>query len=221
MGRLRPCWCSTTASWTTSSACSRRCRSRSRGSAAERSCGNAAAARSADRHAAPDRRRERSAVGDAIDPPIRVDGRERGLERAALAAAPLAASTISCGARCTPRRCACMLLHCCYKGEERRGEPRVAVGFDVSFRAGLRDARARRWSTSRAAAAGCCRAPRSSAASASRVELPEALETGRADRRGRRASCTSSGSRRAARQRVRLGVRVRASSTTLAQRARS
>jgi hypothetical protein len=30
-----------------------------------------------------------------------------------------------------------MLLHCCYKGEERRREPRVAVGVEVSFRAGL------------------------------------------------------------------------------------
>jgi hypothetical protein len=30
-----------------------------------------------------------------------------------------------------------MLLHCCYKGEERRREPRVAVGVEVSFRVGL------------------------------------------------------------------------------------
>jgi len=30
-----------------------------------------------------------------------------------------------------------MLLHCCYKGEERRREPRVAVGVEVSFRSGL------------------------------------------------------------------------------------
>ncbi|TMA35527.1 MAG: PilZ domain-containing protein, partial [Deltaproteobacteria bacterium] len=30
-----------------------------------------------------------------------------------------------------------MLLHCCYKGEERRREPRAAVGIDVSFRIGL------------------------------------------------------------------------------------
>jgi hypothetical protein len=29
-----------------------------------------------------------------------------------------------------------MLLHCCYKGEERRREPRVAVGTEVSFRVG-------------------------------------------------------------------------------------
>jgi PilZ domain len=29
-----------------------------------------------------------------------------------------------------------MLLHCCYKGEERRREPRVPIGVDVSFRAG-------------------------------------------------------------------------------------
>ena len=30
-----------------------------------------------------------------------------------------------------------MLLHCCYQGEERRREPRVAVGVEVSFRSGL------------------------------------------------------------------------------------
>ncbi|HKA16628.1 MAG TPA: PilZ domain-containing protein, partial [Myxococcota bacterium] len=30
-----------------------------------------------------------------------------------------------------------MLLHCCYKGEERRRELRVAVGIEVSFRVGL------------------------------------------------------------------------------------
>jgi hypothetical protein len=30
-----------------------------------------------------------------------------------------------------------MLLHCCYRGEERRREPRVAVGVEVSFRSGV------------------------------------------------------------------------------------
>ena len=30
-----------------------------------------------------------------------------------------------------------MLLHCCYKGEERRREPRVPIGVDVSIRLGL------------------------------------------------------------------------------------
>ncbi len=30
-----------------------------------------------------------------------------------------------------------MLLHCCYKGEERRREPRVAVGIEVSYTIGL------------------------------------------------------------------------------------
>jgi hypothetical protein len=29
-----------------------------------------------------------------------------------------------------------MLLHCCYKGEERRREPRVAIGFEISFHMG-------------------------------------------------------------------------------------
>jgi len=30
-----------------------------------------------------------------------------------------------------------MVLHCCYKGEERRREPRVAIGVEVSYSAGL------------------------------------------------------------------------------------
>lgn len=30
-----------------------------------------------------------------------------------------------------------MILHCCYKGEERRSETRVAVGFEVSYRTGM------------------------------------------------------------------------------------
>lgn len=35
-----------------------------------------------------------------------------------------------------------MILHCCYKGEERRNEPRVAVGFEVSYRTGMISRRA-------------------------------------------------------------------------------
>jgi hypothetical protein len=35
-----------------------------------------------------------------------------------------------------------LLLHCLYSGEERRREPRVAAGFEVSFRAGLLPRRA-------------------------------------------------------------------------------
>jgi hypothetical protein len=35
-----------------------------------------------------------------------------------------------------------MLLHCCYKGEQRRSEPRVAVGFAVTFRTGAVSRRA-------------------------------------------------------------------------------
>jgi hypothetical protein len=35
-----------------------------------------------------------------------------------------------------------LLLHCVYTGEERRGQPRVPVGFEISFRSGLRRRRA-------------------------------------------------------------------------------
>lgn len=35
-----------------------------------------------------------------------------------------------------------LLLHCLYRGEEKRGDPRVAVGYEVSFRSGLLNRRA-------------------------------------------------------------------------------
>ena len=78
----------------------------------------------------------KEAVGDAIDPPIRVmvvnedsNALRSQLRRSGfdyLVRRPVHAEALRL-----------MLLHCAYKGEERRNEPRVAVGFDVSFRAGL------------------------------------------------------------------------------------
>ena len=78
----------------------------------------------------------KEAVGDAIDPPIRVmvvnedsNALRSQLRRSGfdyLVRRPVHAEALRL-----------MLLHCAYKGEERRNEPRVAVGFEVSFRAGL------------------------------------------------------------------------------------
>lgn len=76
------------------------------------------------------------AVGGAIDPPIRVmvvnedstalrsQLRRSGFDY--LVRRPVHAEALRL-----------MLLHCCYKGEERRHEPRVAVGVEISFRAGM------------------------------------------------------------------------------------
>jgi hypothetical protein len=76
------------------------------------------------------------AVGDAIDPPIRVmivnedsNALRAQLRRSGfdyLVRRPVHAEALRL-----------MLLHCCYVGEERRREPRVAVGTEISFRAGL------------------------------------------------------------------------------------
>lgn len=70
-----------------------------------------------------------------------------------------------------------LLLRCLYRGEERRREPRVAVGFEVTFRTGLR--------TRRAVLADLsvrgCRLVSSAPIDAGRrirVSVPEALETG-------------------------------------------
>jgi hypothetical protein len=78
----------------------------------------------------------RTAVGGAIDPPIRVmvvnedsNALRMQLRRSGfdyLVRRPVHAEALRL-----------MLLHCCYKGEERRREPRVAVGVEISFRAGL------------------------------------------------------------------------------------
>jgi hypothetical protein len=70
-----------------------------------------------------------------------------------------------------------LLLRCLYRGEERRREPRVAVGFEVSYRSGLM--------TRRAVLADLsvhgCRLVGSQSIEAGRrirVNVPEALETG-------------------------------------------
>jgi hypothetical protein len=78
----------------------------------------------------------RVAVGAAIDPPIRVmvvnedsNALRSQLRRSGfdyLVRRPVHAEALRL-----------MLLHCCYKGEERRREPRVVVGVEVSYRAGL------------------------------------------------------------------------------------
>ncbi len=70
-----------------------------------------------------------------------------------------------------------MLLHCMYKGEERRQEPRVAVGFEVSFRAGLMTRRA---TLADLSIRGCrlLSRYRVDRGRRIRVQIPEALEAG-------------------------------------------
>jgi len=70
-----------------------------------------------------------------------------------------------------------LLLHCVYKGEERRREPRVAVGFDVSFRSGLLTRRA---TLADLSIRGCRLLSRTRVETGRRVrvQIPEALETG-------------------------------------------
>jgi len=70
-----------------------------------------------------------------------------------------------------------MLLHCVYKGEERRREPRVAVGFEVSFRTGLLTRRATLMDLS---IRGCRLHSRHRVDPGKRikVQIPEAIEAG-------------------------------------------
>ncbi len=78
----------------------------------------------------------RETVGDAIDPPIRVMVANED-------STALRSQLRNCGFDYLVRRpvhteaLRLLLLHCVYKGEERRSEPRVAVGSEVSFRSGL------------------------------------------------------------------------------------
>jgi hypothetical protein len=75
-------------------------------------------------------------VGESIDPPVRImvvnedsNALRAQLRRSGfdyLVRRPVHAEALRL-----------MLLHCCYKGEERRREPRVAVGAEVSFKMGL------------------------------------------------------------------------------------
>jgi hypothetical protein len=70
-----------------------------------------------------------------------------------------------------------LLLRSLYRGEEKRGEPRVAAGLDVSYRTGLRSRRAILADLS---TRGCRLVSRNPIDSGRRirVNLPEALETG-------------------------------------------
>ncbi len=70
-----------------------------------------------------------------------------------------------------------LLLHCLYKGEERRREPRVAVGFEVTFRAGLLTRRATLLDLS---VRGCRLHARTRVEPGKRikVQIPEALDAG-------------------------------------------
>ena len=117
-----------------------------------------------------------SAVGGAIDPPIRMmvvnedsialrsQLRRSGFDY--LVRRPVHTEALRL-----------MLLHCCYKGEERRREPRVAVGVEVSFRAGLVSREATLVDLS---SRGCRLLSRHRVENGKRitVEIPEALDDG-------------------------------------------
>jgi hypothetical protein len=70
-----------------------------------------------------------------------------------------------------------MLLHCVYKGEERRSDPRVAVGFEVTFRTGMLTRRATLVDLS---IRGCRLQTRHRVEKGKRIKvlIPEALEAG-------------------------------------------
>jgi len=70
-----------------------------------------------------------------------------------------------------------LVIRCLYRGEERRGEPRVAVGFEVAFRTGLL---ARRAVLADLSLGGCRLLSRHpiEAGRRVRVQVPEALEAG-------------------------------------------
>jgi hypothetical protein len=70
-----------------------------------------------------------------------------------------------------------MLLHCVYKGEERRSDPRVAVGFEVTVRTGMLSRRATLVDLS---IRGCRLQTRHRVEKGKRIKvlIPEALEAG-------------------------------------------
>ncbi|HEY5657516.1 MAG TPA: PilZ domain-containing protein [Myxococcota bacterium] len=70
-----------------------------------------------------------------------------------------------------------LLLHCLYRGEEKRGDPRVAVGFEVSFRAGLLNRKA---TLADLSVRGCrlLSHTRFEVGKRIKLQIPEALETG-------------------------------------------
>jgi hypothetical protein len=118
----------------------------------------------------------RETVGDALDPPIRVMVVDEDSNA-------LRSQLRNCGFDYLVRRpvhaeaLRLMLLHCVYKGEERRREPRVAVGLEVSFRSGLLTRRATLIDLS---IRGCRLLSRHRVEIGKRikVQIPEALDAG-------------------------------------------
>lgn len=118
----------------------------------------------------------REAVGDVQDPPVRVmvvnedsNALRTQLRRSGfdyLVRRPVHVEALRL-----------LLLHCLYKGDERRREPRVAVGFEVSFRSGLITRRA---TLADLSIRGCRLLSRTRVEPGRRVrvQIPEALETG-------------------------------------------
>jgi hypothetical protein len=118
----------------------------------------------------------REAVGEAVDPPIRVmivnedsNALRSQLRRSGfdyLVRRPVHAEALRL-----------MLLHCCYKGEEKRREPRVAVGSEISIRAGLATRSATLVDLS---SRGCRLLTRHRIERSKRIklQLPEALDAG-------------------------------------------
>jgi hypothetical protein len=70
-----------------------------------------------------------------------------------------------------------LILHCLYRGEEKRRDPRVAVGYEISFRAGLLNRKA---TLADLSVRGCRLLSHSRFEVGKRIKLqiPEALETG-------------------------------------------
>ena len=70
-----------------------------------------------------------------------------------------------------------LILHCLYRGEEKRRDPRVAVGFEISFRAGLLNRKA---TLADLSVRGCRLLSHSRFEVGKRIKLqiPEALEAG-------------------------------------------
>jgi len=70
-----------------------------------------------------------------------------------------------------------LLLHCLYQGEEKRADPRVAIGYEISFRAGLLNRKA---TLADLSVRGCrlLSLTRFDVGKRIKLQIPEALETG-------------------------------------------
>jgi len=70
-----------------------------------------------------------------------------------------------------------LLLHCLYQGEEKRREPRVAIGYEISFRSGLLNRKA---TLADLSVRGCrlLSHTRFEVGKRIKLQIPEALETG-------------------------------------------